>query len=225
MVKPRLVADERTDDELTIEVYDRMQRSFRDKSWLGTEQVIKAGIDNGLALEVGPGPGYLGLEWLKKTESTNPKGLDISQGMVDIAMRNAGNTVWQGRASFELGDALHMPFADGTFDALFCNLSLHEWSDPEGILSEMYRVLKPGGRYFISDLRRDLNPLTKWFVKAMVKPKEMRPGVASSFKAAYTKDEVEAMLSEADMKGCRIRNTFDQLIIIGQKPDAAAHLR
>jgi ubiquinone/menaquinone biosynthesis C-methylase UbiE len=135
MVKPRLVSDERTEDELTLEAYDHMQRRFRDKGWLGTEQVVKAGIDNGLALEVGPGPGYLGLEWLRKTEGTTLKGLDISPSMVDIAMRNAEEYGLQERASFELGDALHMPFEDAAFDALFCSLSLHEWSDAKGILN------------------------------------------------------------------------------------------
>jgi len=221
MVKPRIVSDERVEDEMTAKIYDHMQRGFRDKGWLGTEQIIKAGIEDGLALEVGPGPGYLGLEWLKKTEGTTLKGLDISQSMVDIATRNAEEYGVQERASYELGDALNMPYEDANFDALFCSLSLHEWSDVEGILNEMYRVLKPGGRYIIYDLRRNLNPLTRWFVIASVKPKEMRPSVASSFKAAYTRDEVELMLAETDMRGYSVRNTFDGLIISGRKPDTA----
>ncbi len=215
MFKPRLVADERADEEQTIESYDHMQRRFRDKGWLETEQVIESGIDHGRALEVGPGPGYLGLEWLTKTEGTSLKGLDINQGMVDLAARNALAYGLQERASFELGDALHMPFADAAFDGVFSSLLLHELPAPGAFLDEVNRVLKPGGKYFISDLRRDTNPLKKWLVRASVKPKDRRPGVASSFKAAYTIDEVEAMLSEAGMEAYKIRKTFDGLVITG----------
>jgi hypothetical protein len=39
---------------------------MRDKGWMETDLILKLGIQHGLALEVGPGPGYLGLEWLKK---------------------------------------------------------------------------------------------------------------------------------------------------------------
>jgi hypothetical protein len=44
-----------------------MQRRLRDKGWIATEEIIACGINLGLALGIGPGLGYLGLEWLKKT--------------------------------------------------------------------------------------------------------------------------------------------------------------
>ena len=52
-------------------------------------KIIKAGINKGLALEIGPGPGYLGLEWLKKTSETRLIGIEISTDMIKIATRNS----------------------------------------------------------------------------------------------------------------------------------------
>ena len=74
--------DEGIQGEFTVELYDQMMRRFRDKGWLETNLILKQGISSGFALEVGPGPGYLGLEWLKRTQGTLLKGLDISADMI-----------------------------------------------------------------------------------------------------------------------------------------------
>jgi len=135
-----------------VEIYDKMMRRMRDKGWLETNLIIKSGIDHGLVLEVGPGPGYLGLEWLKKTIGTKLKGLDISPDMITIAGRNAREYNLEDRVEYVESDGKMMPFEKGMFDAVFTNGSLHEWAEPEGVFNEIHRVLKSGGNYFISDL-------------------------------------------------------------------------
>ena len=135
--------------EFPTQAYDVMMRRLRDKGWLETKDIIKSGIDAGLALEVGPGPGYLGLEWLKNTENTGLKALDISEDMIFIARRNAADYGLTHRVEYLNGDARKMPFEDDHFDAVFSNGSLHEWARPEEILNEIARVVKPGGKYFI----------------------------------------------------------------------------
>ena len=49
-----------------------------------------------------------------------------------------------------------MPFDDSSFDAVISNGSLHEWEDSKRVFNEIYRVLRQGGRYCITDLRRDV---------------------------------------------------------------------
>ena len=62
MVRSRVVeTSEGIQGEFNTQTYDRMMRRMRDKGWLETNLILRAGITKGFALEVGPGPGYLGL--------------------------------------------------------------------------------------------------------------------------------------------------------------------
>lgn len=219
MVKERVVeTGEGIQDQITVDAYDELQRRLRDKGWIETDHIIASGIDSGTALEVGPGPGYLGLEWLTKSEGTVLKGLEISANMIAVAERNARGYGLADRVEYVLGDAESMPFADGTFDAVFSNGSLHEWAEPESIFNEIHRVLKPGGRYFVSDLRRDMNPLMKFLMKAFTRPREIKPGLVTSLNAAYTGEEVERLLGGTDVRGFSVRNAVSGLEITGRKP-------
>jgi ubiquinone/menaquinone biosynthesis C-methylase UbiE len=80
-------------------------------------------------------------------------GLDISESLVHIAREHAtraGVTV-----DFRHGNASAMPFSDKSFDFVVCAAAFKNFSDPLGALNEIHRVLKPGGRAAIYDLRKD----------------------------------------------------------------------
>lgn len=216
MVKPRIVeTDQGIQGEFDVQTYNSMMRSLRDRGWMETGHIITSGITHGLALEIGPGPGYLGLEWLKKTESTMLLAVEISPEMIKIAERNAREYGLEGRVKYVKGDAHQIPFDDNTFDGVFTNGSLHEWSQPLGVFDEVYRVLKPGAKYFISDMRRDMNPFVRWFMKLMVKPKEIRPGFVSSINASYTIDEIRSVLDQSNLKESVVAKTFMGFEITG----------
>jgi len=217
LVKPRVVeTNEGIQGEFTVEVYDKMMRNLRDRGWVETDLVLKTGINHGLSLEIGSGPGYLGLEWLKKTEGTTLRALEISAEMIKMAEKNALEYGLQNRVKYVEGDAQKMPFEDNTFDGVFTNGSLHEWSQPSRVFNEVYRCLKPGGKYLISDMRRDMNPLVKWFLKLMTKPKEIRPGLISSINASYTVQEIQSILSKTDLKSSKVKKTTIGFIITGE---------
>ena len=219
MVRPRIAeTDHGITGEFNTQAHDQMMRRLRDRGWMETRLIIKQGISSGLALEVGPGPGYLGLEWLKNTQGTTLKGLDISEDMIGVAQRNATEYRLIDRVNYVKGDAQRMPFDNEHFDAVFSNGSLHEWAHPVEILDEIWRVLKQGGKYLISDLRRDMNPLMKWFLWIMTQPKEMRSGLVSSINASYRLPEVEHLLSETSLQGWHARKNVLGIVISGQKP-------
>ena len=122
MVKPRVIeTDEGIQGEFNVEIYNQMQRRFRDKGWMETKDIIKSGIESGCILEIGPGPGYLGLEWLNKTQGTTLKGLDISPDMIDIAEQNASKYGLSDRVEYIESSGEKMPFENYIFDSVISN--------------------------------------------------------------------------------------------------------
>lgn len=203
--------------EEMVTIYDQFQRHFRDKGILATDRIIKSGLHHGSVLEIGPGPGYLGIEWLAKTTDTSLTGAEISQDMIHLAQRHAHEYQLEERTRYVLTDARQLPFPDATFDGVFTNGSMHEWSDPENVFREIYRVLKPGGYFFISDLRRDISWIIRMFMYTLIKPKEIRPGFLTSLRAAYTAEEIREMLSRSPLTGARVKSSPFGLDITGRK--------
>jgi ubiquinone/menaquinone biosynthesis C-methylase UbiE len=103
-------------------------------------------------LEVAPGPGYLAIE-LARLGPYQVTGLDISHSFVRIATENARQAGVS--VDFRHGDAAHLPFPDESFDFVVCRAAFKNFSDPVGALDEIHRVLKPGGKASIIDLRQD----------------------------------------------------------------------
>jgi ubiquinone/menaquinone biosynthesis C-methylase UbiE len=103
-------------------------------------------------LEVAPGPGYLAIELAKRGEY-KITGLDISRTFVEIATENAREASL--KIDFQQGNASAIPFRKDTFDFIVCRAAFKNFSQPLAAMNEMYRVLRPGGRALIIDLRKD----------------------------------------------------------------------
>lgn len=99
-------------------------------------------------------------------------GYDYSMPMLDIAVKKA-RKARQDRVIFIQGDAAAMPFPDDHFDAIgiafaFRNLT-YKNADSKKFLAEIYRVLKPGGRFVIVESSQPENILLKGLFKAYTK--------------------------------------------------------
>ncbi len=103
-------------------------------------------------LEVAPGPGYLAVE-LARLGAFRIAGIDVSRSFVRIARENAAHAGVE--IDFQEGDAAALPFAANTFDFVVCRAAFKNFSDPVGALREMHRVLRPGGKAMIIDMRSD----------------------------------------------------------------------
>lgn len=218
MTKPRVPeTDQGIQGEFNVTVYDQMQRRLRDKGWIETKELLKHGITQGFVLEIGPGPGYLGLEWLKHTQGTTLKGLDISADMVAIAERNAREYGLSQRVEYVHSSGSRMPFDDNAFDAVFTNGSLHEWADPRSTFNEIWRLLKPGGKVLISDLRRDMFALVRWFLWINTTPQEIRPGLISSINAAYIPGELRELIKGTKLENCTVSSNLLGVMLVGVK--------
>jgi ubiquinone/menaquinone biosynthesis C-methylase UbiE len=104
-------------------------------------------------LDVGTGPGRLPVEIARRSPQVRVTGLDVSPRMIEAA-RAAIEPGQQVVA--EVGDVARLPYPDGSVDLVVSTLSQHHWPDPAAAIQELARVLAPGGRIWIYDLRRAL---------------------------------------------------------------------
>jgi len=119
------------------------------------ERVARELPNGGSVLEVAPGPGYFCIE-LAKLGPYAVRGVDLSRSMVEIARKKAAAA---GVAvEFQQGNSSNLPFPQNTFDFLVCRAAFKNFAQPVKALQEMERVLKPGGRALLIDLRRDASP-------------------------------------------------------------------
>jgi ubiquinone/menaquinone biosynthesis C-methylase UbiE len=172
-------------------------------------------------LEVAPGPGFFSIE-LAKLGNFRIAGLDISRTLVEIARQNAreAGTV----VDFRLGNASAMPFADESFDFVYCSAAFKNFAEPVKALDEMYRVLRPGAEAVVADLSKDA-PLDR--IDSYVK-NSGRGGIDAwmtkwtfrhvLLKRAYAEDEFVRMATQSRFGACRTRASGIGLEVCFAKP-------
>ena len=120
------------------------------------------------ALDLCCGTGDLALELARRVGPEGAVvGCDFSERMLELARRKAGER-GAPQARFEWADALELPYAEGSFDAVTVGFGVRNLVDLERGLAEMARVLKPGGRAVILEItqprRRPLSTFySLWF--------------------------------------------------------------
>ncbi len=110
---------------------------------------------NARVLDVACGTGDLSLV-LAKAGEAQVTGIDFCRPMLELAARKAAET--SQRIPFIEGDALRLPFAEKSFDAVTIAFGLRNLSSVEGGLVELCRVLKPAGRVVILEFSRPSVP-------------------------------------------------------------------
>lgn len=112
--------------------------------------ISEVAVPGGRVLDVGTGPGLLLVALARVRPDLALTGVDVSPEMVAAARRNL--RAWP-RAEARVGNAAGLPFDDGAFDLVVSSLSVHHWGDPAAAAAELARVLAPGGRLRLYDLR------------------------------------------------------------------------
>ncbi len=166
--------------------------------------VLAQDVDRGLALDVGTGPGYVAVEVARGRPGLRIAGLDLAAPMVERAQRYAAWTRIDGRALWPQADGQRLPFADASFGLVFSSFALHHWHDPLVVLNEMARVLRPGGRYYLSDVCREPTLFQRLFAYASVPAVSLAfgsyrgyGGYYESVRAGYTRAEARDLLARS----------------------------
>ncbi len=100
-------------------------------------------------LDVACGPGLVACAFARHARQVT--GIDLTPAMIEQARRRQRE---EGLANlrWEVGDAVPLPYADGSFSLVITRYSFHHLLSPRKALAEMIRVCRPGGRMMVADV-------------------------------------------------------------------------
>jgi ubiquinone/menaquinone biosynthesis C-methylase UbiE len=103
----------------------------------------------GSVLDVACGPGILSAAIAKTARDV--VAFDLTPRMLNKAAQRCAEA-GLGNVTFREGNAAELPFANATFDAVVTRLSVHHFDRPGRVMSEIFRVLRPGGSFVVADV-------------------------------------------------------------------------
>lgn len=175
-------------------------------------------------LDVGCGPGIVSMQLADLGHRVTS--VDISDRMLEHASRNAAEHGYD--IEFRQADAMALPFEDETFDAVVSDYMLWTVPEPRRVMSEWYRVLKPGCRLAYTDgdwftdprmtpMRCRLSGLFLRIEKGRPKESQEREETSMdlwSSSASRPADDVR-MLEEAGFKDIRVIHDVQRKVLHG----------
>jgi demethylmenaquinone methyltransferase/2-methoxy-6-polyprenyl-1,4-benzoquinol methylase len=162
-------------------------------------------------LDVACGTGDLSLE-LFDTINAQVVGTDFCRPMLDIAAKKVAKS--QSGIPLIEGDALRLPFLDRSFDGVTIAFGLRNLSDVEGGLTELLRVLKPGGSLAVLEFSKPVIPGFSFLFKAyFTKLLPFVGGLLSGSKSAYQylPDSVLKFPDQRELAATMLRLGFDRV--------------
>jgi len=106
----------------------------------------------GCYLDIGTGTGDVAIEILRSQAGAGVVGIDASLDMLALAKTKAQRAGLSGLISFQAGDALALAYRDASFSGVITAFCLRNIEDRRAALSEMWRVIRHGGRLVILEL-------------------------------------------------------------------------
>ena len=116
----------------------------------------------GALLDVGCGPGWVAIHASVGNPELDCVGIDTSAEMIRLADRNRAGRL---NCTFKVMDAAEIVYPDATFDRVVAVQTMHHWDQPDAILAELHRVLKPGGRGIFLDADADADVPAGWIAR------------------------------------------------------------
>ncbi|HTP18154.1 MAG TPA: ubiquinone/menaquinone biosynthesis methyltransferase [Solirubrobacteraceae bacterium] len=182
----------------------------------------------GRALDVATGTGDLALELATRVgQGGEVVGVDFSERMLELARVKAGERparLGGATVRFETGNALALTYPDGAFDAATVGFGARNFSDLGRGLSEMARVVRPGGRIVVLEITTPQRPplstfFNVWFDRVVpacgrLVDSEAYSYLPSSVKRFPAPEELAARMWESGLRDVRYVLTAGGIIAL-----------
>lgn len=136
--------------------YDFMNRAMTlgiDKHWRAKAVKIIAAANPGNILDVATGTGDMAMKLAASIDSRpSVTGIDLSEGMLNVARKKVKNSPLANRITFLKGDCLNLPFSDESFDCITVAYGVRNFERLADGYKEMARVLRKGGMVCVIEL-------------------------------------------------------------------------
>ncbi len=201
----------------------------RINEWLGDasalrrslfSEIAREGLKSFSLLDVGAGSGYL---LRVAAREARARGLKASLTGLELDARAARAIVEESLGLPEIssvrGDALHLPFADGSFDYVACSLFTHHFKDDGvvAVLREMARVARR--RVFVIDLHRHALAYFLYTTvgKIFLHNRLIREDGALSIRRGFRPGELRELARRADLKEIDVRRRFPFRLVLSAR--------
>lgn len=132
---------------------------FNDTSWRRKALNALSAFHPKHILDIATGTGDFAISAYEELEAEKIVGIDLSEKMLEVGRKKVEAKNLSSVISLEKGDSLNLRFEDNTFDAITVAFGVRNFSDLQKGLTEMYRVLKPGGAVAVLELAQPSNPI------------------------------------------------------------------
>ena len=130
-----------------------------DRCW--RRKAVKPMHSAEIMLDVAIGTADLTIELLKQGKARQITGIDLSRQMMAIGEKKVAKRGYAQHVHFDYGSAQQMPYSDEAFDAVTCAYGVRNFANMDEGLSEMHRVLRPGGELMILEFSYPTNPFIR----------------------------------------------------------------
>lgn len=196
------------------ENYDSLNHTLSmgiDRSWRRKGLLALKDLKPQTILDIATGTGDLAIQACQLLQPQKVVGIDISEGMMDVAKQKVAKLGLADKISFEKQDCMALDIANCSYDAVIVAFGVRNFENLDKGLQEILRVLKPGGRLMILELSTPNHfPMKQgyWLYSRLFIPTVGR--LISKDKAAYTylPKSIEAFVQGKQLVEILAKNGF-----------------